>query len=151
MHTCACCSLTLNNWRLSKISNTATFKNKVFSWLLAYVSQSGSLSGMWLYCSWSTEFWIELSPLGKGEKKGNGKIRSLEGEETLTPHADFTEFVCVPFQNVWEGLWDITKEAITLVSIYCADCVEWTKTGLRIWRILWTSWWFLVALGFWVS
>jgi len=90
MDACRGCTLTLSNCRLSKISNTATFKSKISSWLLTFVSQSGSLSGLW-----SKEFPLELSPEGKEEKKANGKMGSLESEEALSPHRNSTEFVCI--------------------------------------------------------
>lgn len=50
-------------------------------------------------------------------------MRSLGSEEVLSPHADFTEVVCVCFQNCWEGLWAVAREVVTSDSIYCTDFV----------------------------
>lgn len=39
----------------------------------------------------------------------------------LSRHVNFTECVCVHFQNFCKGLWNVAYEVITVVSIDCAD------------------------------
>lgn len=82
-----------------------------------------------------TELPLELAPQGKKEKKGNRKIHSMGSEETPSPCTNFTEFVCVRFQNFWEGFCDAVRELITSASRYCADFEEQDKTGLKILQI----------------
>lgn len=49
-------------------------------------------------------------------------MRSLGSVGAPSPCMNYTEFVCVYFQNFEVGLCGVAREVITSVSIYCADC-----------------------------